>query len=806
VARRITQPPLITRPETGTLLSVEEVARAIQRHPEVVRRHARDGRLPADKIGRGWFFYPERLVAAGYTQFGAAVSAAATSAAEAERSQLFLRALSEAGHEAVQLLDEDAIFSAVGRRLAEAGLASFFFLLTDGGEGLRIVHRDRPAGTASSEPQPEIGRVLPLSKMPTLKLVCETRQPQYIGDPETLIRRTADHLGPAGMARARRLSRDLGMRTAISAPLLAGDRLLGAVTVVAGGLREADMPAMAAFANQTAALVAAARLLRQSRESEEAMVRMLAMAIDMRVTSNHRPADYVDFAADLAQHLNLDPETVRRIRYAVLLQDLGKLGIPDLILHKQGQLDSEERAVLMTHPVVGEQFLGRFKPLRDVGPIIRAHHEWYNGEGYPDGLKGDAIPLETRLLSVINAFATRIDDATSRPPTLIADALRDLQPLRGVSLDPDLVDAFTSMCEQPRVDKEAWLTTLRPGGQRPFEPGIDSGLRDVLTVADSRELRIIYRIAHETGAVLDLDVMLRRIVAIIREVMGYYLVSLLLPSGTRTGELRMGAYSGYVTDLASTTIAGGEGITGWVFEHGEPLIVADVREDPRYIALDPNVRSELAFPLISGGRVVGVLNAESAQPNAFTDADLSLMLAVGTQLAATLEVAQMHDHLKQEAMRDPLTRVYNRRLLVERLQQAIAHADRHREGLSIVFIDVNQLKRVNDTYGHLAGDALLREVAHALTDAVRSEDLVARYGGDEFVVILSSTSGSSATVVAQRIRDGIARHRFMASGQLITVPGVSLGIASFPEHGRTPEELLASADASLYQQKRGLTA
>jgi diguanylate cyclase (GGDEF)-like protein len=327
-----------------------------------------------------------------------------------------------------------------------------------------------------------------------------------------------------------------------------------------------------------------------------------------------------------------------------------------------------------------------------------------------------------------------------------------------------------------------------------------------LTVADSRELRIIYRIAQEMGAVLDLDVLLKRIVTIVREVMGYYLVSLLLPTGTAPGELRVGAHSGYLADIAGRTIPAGKGITGWVFSQGQPLLVADTTQDPRYIGLDPNVHSELAFPLMSRGRIVGVLNAESSQANAFSDADLALLAAVGSQIASTLEVAQMHDRLKQEAMHDPLTRLYNRRLLLERLQQAIAHAERHQEQLSIVFVDVDQLKYVNDTYGHLAGDALLREVGVALTDSVRAEDVVARYGGDEFVVLLASTGAAAAGVVVQRIREGIARHHFMAAGRLITVPGISLGLASYPENGRTPEELLNAADHNLYATRRARSA
>jgi len=295
--------------------------------------------------------------------------------------------------------------------------------------------------------------------------------------------------------------------------------------------------------------------------------------------------------------------------------------------------------------------------------------------------------------------------------------------------------------------------------------------------------------------------LLKRIVNIIRDVMGYYMVSILLP-GEKASELWVGAQSGYAVDIAGQTIPIGSGITGWVFTHGVPQIIPEVRADQRYIGFDDEVRAELAFPLVSRGRVVGVLNAESQDADAFSEADVALMSAVGSQLASCLEVAQLHDSLKREASHDPLTRLNNRRLFLERLDQEIARATTSGESFSIVFLDVDELKRINDTYGHLAGDALLREVSNALMDAVRGEDVVARYGGDEFIVLLPVTPAPAAASVAQRISEGIGRHRFMAGRELLQIPGVSLGVATFPRDGRTADELLESADATLYRQKR----
>src|SRR5205085_6976724 len=139
-----------------------------------------------------------------------------------------------------------------------------------------------------------------------------------------------------------------------------------------------------------------------------------------------------------------------------------------------------------------------------------------------------------------------------------------------------------------------------------------------------------------------------------------------------------------------------------------------------------------------------------------------------------------------------LTRLNNRRLFLERIQQEVIRAGAADESFSIVFLDVNELKRINDTYGHLAGDALLREVSNALMDAVRGEDVVARYGGDEFVVLLPATGAGAAASVAQRISDGIARHRFMAGRDLLEIPGVRLGFATFPAQGATAGDLRAA--------------
>jgi diguanylate cyclase (GGDEF)-like protein len=801
VKRRVTQPSVPLAMKLPNLLSVEVVAAAIHRHPEVVRRQARDGRLPAEKIGRVWFFRPERLAEAGYSQF--LPQMAPERANQPPTNGVLFSALADAGLQALQRLDRESIFGAVGNRLGEAGYSTYLFELAPDGKGLMVAYShplEAAAEIGKLTGRQQSGTYIPFDRIPILHQVCTTLRPHYVNDHDELVGRVALVLPPGSTGNARKLGELLHLQTLISAPLVVEGKAIGAITVLGPGLQETDLPAVMAFANQTAAALETARLLDESRQVEEAAVLTLAGAIELRQAMHSRAREHAELAERFARHLGFDPARQRRVRYAALLQDLGKLNVPESILKQRGRLSPEERALIMTHPVVAADLLGRFKPLSELAPLVRSHHEWFNGEGYPDGLEGDAIPLETRVISVVTALFNVTFDLSVRSATMVADGLEELERYKGINLDPNLTEAFIGMCREAESSQAPWFRQLLEALKSP-EPATPAARRDILSVADSRELRIIYRIAQETTAVLDLDSLLDRIVTIIREVMGYYMVSILLP-GAKTGELRVGAHSGYAVDIRGMTISVDEGITGWVFTNGVPQIIPDIKADPRYIGVDDQVRSELAFPLISRGRVVGVLNAESQQLDAFSEADVALMSAVGSQLASSLEVAQLHDSLKREATHDPLTRLNNRRLLLERIQQEVVRAGATGESFSIVFLDVNGLKRINDTYGHLAGDALLREVSNALTDAVRGEDVVARYGGDEFVVLLPATWASAAAVVAQRISDGIARHRFMAGRDLLQIPGVSLGVATFPQDGSTAEELLAAADATLYRQKR----
>ena len=242
----------------------------------------------------------------------------------------------------------------------------------------------------------------------------------------------------------------------------------------------------------------------------------------------------------------------------------------------------------------------------------------------------------------------------------------------------------------------------------------------------------------------------------------------------------------------------GEGVVSWVAQERAPVILPDVRSYPKYVPGNPDVRSELAVPVVAGDELLGVLNVESRQPAAFGGDELAILQVMAGQLAVALQNLEAKEKLKELAIRDPLTALYNRRFLEEVIGQEVAAARRYRRPLALLYVDVNGFRAVNNTHGHLVGDEVLRRVAGYLQDNVREADYVFRIGGDEFLVLLPETDGE-AEEVAKRLKQGI--------GEVLSdvgVPiGLSIGIAVWePDEEFDLEALIAEADKRMYEDKR----
>ena len=214
--------------------------------------------------------------------------------------------------------------------------------------------------------------------------------------------------------------------------------------------------------------------------------------------------------------------------------------------------------------------------------------------------------------------------------------------------------------------------------------------------------------------------------------------------------------------------------------------------------------STICIPMMAHGEATGLLllvAPHSASKTGFSDRDQALAEAAAEQIALALANLKLREKLRDQAIRDPLTGLFNRRYFEESLDREIHRAERRGLTVGLVMIDVDHFKKFNDTYGHEGGDAVLRDVGRLVRTSVRGEDVGCRYGGEEFVLMLTETSLDSLCERTEELRKAISSEQTVFRGQLLKSVTISCGVAIFPQHGSSPEELLRAADAALYVAK-----
>lgn len=306
---------------------------------------------------------------------------------------------------------------------------------------------------------------------------------------------------------------------------------------------------------------------------------------------------------------------------------------------------------------------------------------------------------------------------------------------------------------------------------------------------------------------LDLDVILNTIMEKISELLKPRNWSLLLVD-EETNDLKFEIVVGEGSEkIRDIRLKMGEGIAGWVAQERRSLLVPDVEKDPRFSSKADTVskfktKSIICVPIATRGKSLGAIELiNKVEEGRFGEDDLLILTTLADYTAIAIENAIFFKKVEELTIIDDLTRLYNSRFLHSRVEYEVERAKRFENDLSMIFLDLDSFKSVNDTYGHMRGSMLLKEVATLIKRLIRNVDMACRYGGDEFIILMPETSKRNAFLAAEKIRRSMSEHRFLQNEGLSLHLTASFGVASFPADASDKDELIQMADKAMYRVK-----
>jgi diguanylate cyclase (GGDEF)-like protein/putative nucleotidyltransferase with HDIG domain len=541
-------------------------------------------------------------------------------------------------------------------------------------------------------------------------------------------------------------------------------------------------------------------------------IEALALAIEAKDHTTHDHLQRVRvYAMEVAKELGLSHDEKEALRAAAVLHDIGKLAVPEHIIAKPGKLTPEEFDKMKIHPIVGAEILNEVEFPYPVVPIVRSHHERWDGTGYPDGLRCEQIPIGARILSAVDCLDALASDRQYRRALPLDKAMEHVASEAGKGFDPGVVAilkrryvemermATEAARPRPRLSKDIKVdrgAAPAAGFASTSEHSKESGERPFLSsiAAARREGQMLFELMHDLGKSLNPQETLSILSERLHTLVNYDAIAIYI---RKDNALHCEFANGLNSSLfSSLEIPLGQGLSGWVAQNNKLILNGNPSVEPGYLndcTKFSTLRSALAVPLNCESGVLGVLAVYHREAEAFTPENVRILLAISSKLGVVIENTIRYRAAEVSANTDSLTGLLNSRSLFQKLDQELRRCHREKTSLAVFVCDVDGFKNINDQFGHLEGNNVLRMIAEALKGICREYDYVARMGGDEFAVVIPGADANQAGDLKERI---ISAAR--SAGHQVSI---SVGFAVYPADGNSTEQLLTEADGRMYQCK-----
>ncbi|HSB12225.1 MAG TPA: HD domain-containing phosphohydrolase [Blastocatellia bacterium] len=541
----------------------------------------------------------------------------------------------------------------------------------------------------------------------------------------------------------------------------------------------------------------------------DSILEMLAMAIDAKDDVTHDHIQRVKlFARRMGEATGLSELEIEALKAGALLHDIGKIGVPAYILNKPGKLTEHEFEQMKMHTIIGADMLSNVDFRYPVVPIVRHHHERWDGRGYPDGLKGDAIPITARILTLVDNYDALRSDRPYKTGMTREQALDFINQNSGTFFDPTLVEKFLSMVDELEVEaatfkappsnkrskvESAAMANARPAAGFDIGPQVDRAAAALNSIAETNQrVTALYELSRTLSSILSVEDTVAILTNRLSKLVPFTTCAIALFDGSRSEFEIVHATGLHAERFIKRRMPAEAGITGWVITNQRPMYNTNPVLDLAFLGTETAsaYKGVVVFPLIKNEQGIGAIALYSTEISAYASEHIQLMESISEPAADAISNALTFEQAQRSAFTDSATGLANERALITQFERERARSERLGTALSLIAVEVNHFGFASSD--QVSEEQTLTQLGRLIRKQLRETDVIARYDSNCLVAVLPESGQHQAAEISRRIATEIAIAGFGRDSS------VRLGSGTGPDYGSNFRDLFESARANSF--------